>query len=432
MSAGPDAEKRVLLRLAGRLALLSLAPVCTPALFGGVRTSDATNPPEAGPVPDHSQTENSDHITLFLCGDVMTGRGIDQILPRPSAPELHESYVKDARTYISIAERANGPIKRPVGFSYIWGDALEELAERAPDVRIINLETSVTTSDDHWRGKGINYRMHPGNVACLTAAGIDCCVLANNHVLDWGHEGLLETLRSLREAGIQTAGAGADLGEASAAAELAIGEGGRVLVFSFATPSSGVPPGWTALEDRAGVNLLADYTYGSVQKIARQVGSVKRAGDIAIASIHWGGNWGYDIPDEQREFAHELIDRAEVDVVHGPSSHHPKGIEIYRNRPIIYGCGDFLNDYEGIEGYDNFRSDLVLMYFPTLDRRTGQLVDFTITPMQIRRFRLNRVKRRDADWIYTMLNREGAPLGTGVEAIDENRFRLGPAEGAGP
>jgi poly-gamma-glutamate synthesis protein (capsule biosynthesis protein) len=354
----------------------------------------------------------------------MTGRGIDQVLPHPSAPELHESYVKDARSYISIAERRNGPITHPLGFDDIWGDALEELAEQDPDFRIINLETSVTTSDERWQGKTINYRMHPGNVPCLSAAGVDCCVLANNHVLDWGYQGLRETLGALHGAGIQTVGAGADLEEASAAAQLIRRQGGRVLVFSFATPSSGVPAVWSAREDRPGVNLLVDYTYGSVERIAGQVAALKQPGDIAIVSIHWGGNWGYRIPDEQRQFAHQLIDRAGVDIVHGHSSHHPKGIEVYRNRPILYGCGDFLNDYEGIEGHAAFRSDLVLMYFPTLDHRNGQLVDFTITPMQIKRFRLNRVSGGDADWIHAMLNREGEALGTRVEAIGEGRFRL--------
>ncbi len=66
-------------------------------------------------------------VTLFVCGDVMTGRGIDQILPHPSPPQLQESYVRDAREYVELAEQVNGPIVRPVDFRYIWGDALAEL-----------------------------------------------------------------------------------------------------------------------------------------------------------------------------------------------------------------------------------------------------------------------------------------------------------------
>ena len=126
----------------------------------------------------------SEPITLFLCGDVMTGRGIGQIMPNPSHPRIYEAYVKDAGGYVELAERENGPIPRSVDPAYIWGDALDELERVAPDVRIINLETSITTSEAYWKGKGINYRMHPENRPCLTAAKIDCCTLANNHVLD--------------------------------------------------------------------------------------------------------------------------------------------------------------------------------------------------------------------------------------------------------
>ena len=84
-------------------------------------------------------------------------------------------------------------------------------------MRIINLETVVTRSDE-WAGKGINYRMDPGNIDCLSAAAIDCCVLANNHVLDWGSSGLTETLGTLHSAGLKTAGTGNSRLEAEAPA----------------------------------------------------------------------------------------------------------------------------------------------------------------------------------------------------------------------
>ncbi|MGD2082931.1 MAG: CapA family protein, partial [Chromatiales bacterium] len=158
---------------------------------------------------------STETLTLFLGGDLMTGRGIDQILPHPNDPVLYESYVRDAGVYVELAEAANGPIPAPVSFDYIWGDALDLLARIRPDARIVNLETAVTSSDVPWPGKGINYRMHPKNVPALTAAALDCCVLANNHVLDWGHGGLAETLVSLRDAGMIVAGAGRNAVEAA-------------------------------------------------------------------------------------------------------------------------------------------------------------------------------------------------------------------------
>jgi poly-gamma-glutamate synthesis protein (capsule biosynthesis protein) len=121
---------------------------------------------------------------MLLCGDVMTGRGIDQILPHPGSPILYEDYVRDAREYVQLAERVCGPIARPVDFAYVWGEALNELDRVQPDVRIINLETSITRNEEPWPHKGIHYRMNPQNAASLSAARIDCCCLATNHVLD--------------------------------------------------------------------------------------------------------------------------------------------------------------------------------------------------------------------------------------------------------
>ena len=158
-------------------------------------------------------------MKIFLCGDVMLGRGIDQALPQPCAPRLHEASMDSAVGYLQLAEQANGPIPRPLDFAYVWGAALEELNRAQPHARIINLETSITRSEAY-EPKGINYRMSPENAGCLATAGIDCCTLANNHVLDWGRAGLLDTLATLHQLRIKTAGAGRDLAEASAPAIL--------------------------------------------------------------------------------------------------------------------------------------------------------------------------------------------------------------------
>ena len=373
----------------------------------------------------NTQTDTSNHlITLFLCGDVMTGRGIDQVLPHPSEPEIYERYMLDARSYVKLAEEKNGPIAKPISFPYIWGDALTELERVAPDLRIINLETSVTGSNDYWQGKGINYRMHPRNIPCLTAASIDGCTLANNHVLDWGYAGLKETLATLKQAHIKTAGAGANDKEAQAPALFEIPGKGRVILFSFGDGSSGVPYNWKASKNRAGVNVLYDLSKKTIRQIANQVNAVKGKNDIVVASIHWGGNWGYQIPGEHSHFAHGLIDEANVDIVHGHSSHHAKGIEVYRNKPIIYGCGDFLNDYEGISGYEQYRGDLSLMYFVTLNALTGELVRFQLVPTQIKRFRVNHATHTDTKWLADMLNREGQKLNTQVTLNDDKTMSV--------
>lgn len=374
--------------------------------------------------PSAQPTTPAGLLTLFLSGDVMIGRGIDQILPHPGDPLLYEPYMKSARGYVELAERAHGPIPQPAAFSYIWGDALEEWERMAPDVKIVNLETSITTSDDAWPRKGIHYRVNPANVPVLTAAQIDFCALANNHVLDWGYTGLTETLETLQQAGIWYAGAGQSLQEAEAPAVIEIAGKGRVVIFSYGVVTSGIPLQWAASEDKPGVNLLLDLSDEAVQRVRERVAAVKQPGDIVVISIHWGGNWGYAIPRTQRLFAHRLIDEAGVDVVHGHSSHHVKGIEVYKDRLIIYGAGDFINDYEGIPGHEQFRGDLALMYFASVDPAAGRLVRLQMTPMQIRHFRLNRASRVDALWLEDVLNREGEPLGTSVEIDRHNVLAL--------
>jgi poly-gamma-glutamate capsule biosynthesis protein CapA/YwtB (metallophosphatase superfamily) len=368
-------------------------------------------------------TSGSRAVTLFLCGDVMTGRGIDQILLHPSKPRLYEDYVNCALDYVGIAESRNGPIPRGVRPSYIWGEALEELDRVQPDLRIINLETSITTSEEAER-KGINYRMHPANVGCLTAARIHCCVLANNHVLDWGHAGLADTLRVLRDAKIHTAGAGEDLAQARRPAVMDVRNGSRVLVYGIGGPDCGILPAWRAEERRSGVTFISDFSKRTVSSVAERIAAAKRPGDIAVVSIHWGSNWGYGVPTEHRAFAHQLLDGGVVDVVHGHSSHHPKGIEVYRKKLILYGCGDFLNDYEGIGGYEQFRSDLVLTYFPTLAPATGELLRLAIQSFQIRRFQLRRTAKRDQEWLRETLNREGRELGTHFLLEPDGSFQL--------
>jgi poly-gamma-glutamate synthesis protein (capsule biosynthesis protein) len=406
-----------------RRGFLKLAGVAAVGIVSadGFAAEDS-QPPSAA--TEETGVEESGLITMFLCGDVMTGRGIDQVLPHPCDPRIHESYMRSARGYVELAERVNGPIPEPVEFSYPWGHALRELERVAPQVKIANLETAVTKSDHYWKGKGINYRMHPRNVACLTAAGFDCCALANNHVLDWGYSGLEETLETLKGAGLACAGAGRNNQEAALPAVMEIPGRGRVIVFSFGSETSGIPSDWSASAHRPGVNLLEDMSTNTVERIAKQVRGVKRPGDIAVASIHWGGNWGYEIPRRHAEFARRLIDEAGVDVIHGHSSHHPKAIEVHGKRPIFYGCGDFLNDYEGISGHERFRNDLSLMYFASCDPTTGELRHLRMTPLRIKRFTLRAASTQDARWLGNVLDREGRKFGTRIQMNGENRLTL--------
>ncbi|CCW11297.1 Capsule biosynthesis protein capA [Rhodococcus aetherivorans] len=356
-------------------------------------------------------------VTLFLAGDVMTGRGVDQILLHPGGPTLRESYVKDARDYVELAETRSGAIPRPAGYDWPWGIALSVLDECAPDVRIVNLETSVTTSRDYAPEKGIHYRMNPANVEVVTVARVDVCTLANNHVLDFGVRGLRETVEVLTAAGLRLAGAGGDDRLAWRPATVPVGAG-RVRVWSVGAVSSGIAPWWAATATRPGVALLPEVSEAGADGLLARIDADRAAGDVVVVSVHWGSNWGYAVPDEHVRFAHRLIDGG-VDVVHGHSSHHPRPLEVYRGKPVLYGCGDLINDYEGIGGYERFRDELRLLYVVSFDADSRELRELRMMPVRARRMRLEHVTQSQERWLRAALEESSAIFGTRLRAAGD-------------
>jgi poly-gamma-glutamate capsule biosynthesis protein CapA/YwtB (metallophosphatase superfamily) len=352
--------------------------------------------------------------TVFLCGDVMTGRGVDQILPHPGDPTLSEHVVTDARAYVRLAEAASGPVPRPAAYSWPWGDALSLLDEAAPDARVINLETTVTADGRFAPEKTLHYRMNPKNLAVLTVARPDVCVLANNHMLDFGLTGLADTLEALAGAGLATAGAGRDAAEAVRPAIIEIHNGQRVLVAAAGMPSSGVSRFSAATPARPGVAFVPDTSVGSADALAASVTEHKRVGDVAIVSLHWGSNWGYTVDSGQVGFAHRLVESG-VDIVHGHSAHHPRPIEVYRRGLILYGCGDLVNDYEGIGGYEAYRDELRLLYLADVDTTGYQRsVSLRMIPLRARAMRLQRASAEDAEWLRAALEHVSRHWGTRI------------------
>jgi poly-gamma-glutamate capsule biosynthesis protein CapA/YwtB (metallophosphatase superfamily) len=247
--------------------------------------------------------------------------------------------------------------------------------------------------------------------------------LANNHVLDWGYDGLSETLQTLDAAGIAHCGAGNDAENSIKPAVLGTAANRHVLLFSIGSTTSGIPREWEATSSSPGVNLLEDLSETTAARLCEQMRAYQQRGDLIIASIHWGSNWGYEIPREQIMFAHRLVEGG-VAVVHGHSSHHVKAIEVFRGRLILYGCGDFITDYEGITGYETFRDELALMYLIELDSDSGELINARLVPMQMRRFRLERPSASDSKWLCSLLNELGARFGTAATLQEDSSLLL--------
>jgi poly-gamma-glutamate synthesis protein (capsule biosynthesis protein) len=361
---------------------------------------------------------------IFLTGDVMTGRAIDQLLPHAGDPTLREAVESDARTYIRLAEQTNGPIPAPIDYAWPWGESLAIVDEFAPDVRLINLETSITACGDFAPGKAVHYRMHPDNVGCLTAIRPDVCALANNHVLDFGYQGLADTIRTLDGAGIRGVGAGLDANQAERPAVVELPDGGRVVIASCGAGSSGIPHEWAATGSCPGVAYMPDMSDSSAATISNRVVALKRRGDIAVVSVHWGSNWGYDVDSAQIRFAHRMIDEG-VDVVHGHSSHHPRPIEVYRGKLIMYGCGDTIDDYEGISTFEAFRHELRLLYFASVDGESGSPAVLRMVPMRMRRMRLERAPDADAEWLRATVTEMSRRFATRIDISTDGALTVG-------
>ncbi len=349
----------------------------------------------------------------------MTGRGVDQILAHPVDPAIYEQWAKSATDYVVLAERRNGPIPFPVDPGYVWGDVLRFVTEREAATLVINLETAVTDRGEPWPSKGIHYRMSPRNLDCLTAAGVDICCLANNHTLDWSYEGLDQTLASLTDAGLAKSGAGEDRVDAWKPGTVSLVES-DVSVLSLGMTSSGIPAEWAALVDKPGVATIGSNVDSSVELVGASWS--RPDSGMFIVSIHWGPNWGYEIPDLHRRLARRLIDDARVDVVYGHSSHHPIGIEIYRGKPILYGCGDLINDYEGIRGHEEFRPDLRVVYLLDFDPNSGNVEELELAAFISRRLSLESAPREEVRWLAERLADQSRELGTRFEHTADGRL----------
>lgn len=226
---------------------------------------------------------------------------------------------------------------RRVGADYPWGDTDSVL--RRADLTVANLECVLAAGGEPEPGKVFHFRSDPKNVASLRSAGIGMVSLANNHVLDYGAGAFREMLPALDSAGILHAGAGLDR-DAARRPAVRHAAGADVGLIAFTDNQ----PGWEA---DGGPGVFYVPVVDSDPRVADVLALVRRTKasvGLLIVSAHWGPNWGSGAPAEHRGLARALI-AAGADVVYGHSPHIFRGVEVFRNRPIIYSAGDFVDDY---------------------------------------------------------------------------------------
>ena len=315
------------------------------------------------------------HLRLLVGGDLMLGRGIDAIRPIHNPAEFGKPDARHPTVTIAWAEARGEAVPRQATAQTLWGAALEPMLASQADLTLFNLETAVT-SRDCWVPKTYNFRMHPAGLDVLTAVGVQCVSLANNHVLDFGLPGLLDTLEALQARGIAIAGAGLNTRAAIAPAQLPLPGGRRALVFAMACCNAGCRPREAALPHRPGIALLPDLKPATADAVCRLIQHFRQPDDLVAVSIHWGGNWPDQVPEPMRTFAQRLVRQAGVHLIHGHSSHWPMAVEQIDAALVLYGCGDVLNDYEGRPDLLSRRGDLGVLFVVDFDATTLKLANW--------------------------------------------------------
>lgn len=207
----------------------------------------------------------------------------------------------------------------------------KELADA--DITMVNGEFPFSERGTKAPDKQFTFRISPSRVSIFNEMGIDIVTLANNHALDFGTDALLDTLETIKGAGILTAGAGADLDEAKAPVYVEI----KSQTFAFLGASRVIPvPSWNA-----GANTPGMLTTYDPALLIEQIQEAKKNADTVIVYVHWGLE-RKEYPEEyQRNLGQRYVD-AGADLVVGSHSHCLQGIEFYNGVPIVYSLGNFI------------------------------------------------------------------------------------------
>ncbi len=291
--------------------------------------------------------------------------------------------------------------------------------------------------------KMITIRTTPSMATSARSMGLDVVSLANNHILDYGHEALIDTINGLRGSGVLTVGAGADLAGALEPAIVDV-EGTR---FGFLAWSTLLPTGAAASPDRPGIAPLevrtayeVDPVYlteeptsppvvrswvkeDALQAALAHVREVRANVDFLVVSIHWGVGVGEGLAEFQQPLGHALID-AGADVVAGHHPHSIHGVEIYGGRPIFYSPGLFLEQVPR-EGVDEDTLALYALLSPDSYIALISVVDGSIAHLRLIPTSSNvdglpeRARGEVAERISQRLTALSRPLDTDVRPDDD-------------
>jgi poly-gamma-glutamate capsule biosynthesis protein CapA/YwtB (metallophosphatase superfamily) len=216
------------------------------------------------------------------------------------------------------------------GINYPFEQVRKEVSKS--DISIANLETAVTKRTKRFP-KTYNFKANPSAIKGVTNAGFDLVSLANNHSMDYGQEGLIDTLNELKKRNLPYIGAGKNSAEAYRVKTFTVkGKKISFLAFSRVIPAQS----WVAQSKRAGT--ANGYNLNTILKSIKKV---SLHSDYVFVYMHWGIEKNKKPEKFQRQYAKKMID-AGADAVIGSHSHVLQGFEYYKGKPIAYSLGNFL------------------------------------------------------------------------------------------
>jgi len=237
------------------------------------------------------------------------------------------------------------PIQRTGSYKYISYSISEEVMKiiNDADIFIGNLETTITDTNEYDQMKMVSYKI-PVAKASRIIDMFSYVNIANNHILDYGYQGMIDTIDYLNKKKIYHTGAGDNINDTMA--HVIINKNDKKVGVFSATDH---PAEWRCDSNRRGcVNYLEFGSEKSLGVIRKIVNDIRRENiDLIIFSYHYGPNYKDDV-DVYKEFMYKILMEG-VDVIHGHSAHHINKISKFRidgrNKYVIYSNGEFINDY---------------------------------------------------------------------------------------
>lgn len=334
-------------------------------------------------------------VSLFMNGGGETSVRISaqKLMSAAVIPETVVSLAGDVAFVNSVARYSEAE-----GYDYAWRDVGEIFQK--DDFTLLNLETSVTESDEKWPDKEFNFRSKPKHAAEMQRQSVEGVSLANNHTLDFGRKGFADTLYYLKKYGIRYTGGGKDLSEALQPI-LFEKNGSKVGILSF---SRVVPSGkWYAGKDRSGIVGAYD---SQLDQVVAAVKEWEPKVDVLMVALHWGKMYTETPGKSEERAARRLID-AGADVIVGHHPHVLQGIEIYKNRPIFYSLGNFIFTNLGGNADRTMIAQVVL--------GDGRVKELRLLPFRIERGRPVRISEEEKKKELERLRKLSSKYGTLID-----------------